>query len=74
MTWSSAKPPNSDFVDIVEDLELRGSSAEAQNLDFVDCFEDRELREASELRFRQQLRRFRALRGGSDNAKTAKIL
>ena len=26
MTWSSAKPPNSDFVDIVEDLELREAS------------------------------------------------
>ena len=63
MTWSSAKPPNSDFVDIVEDLELRGSSAEAQNLDFVDSFEDRELREASGARFRRQLRGFRAPQG-----------
>ena len=62
MTWSSAKPPNSDFVDIVEDLEFRGSSAEAQNLDFVDSFEDRELREASGARFRRQLRGFRAPR------------
>ena len=68
MTWSSAKPPNSDFVDIVEDLELRGSSAEAQNLDFVDSFEDRELREASGAGFRRQFGGFGAPRGGDPKA------
>jgi len=45
--WSSAKPPNLDFVNSFEDLDPR----EAPNFDFINSFEDMELREASESRF-----------------------
>ena len=41
---SSATPQDFDFVDVVEDLELRGSSAEAQNFDSVGSVKEFELR------------------------------
>ena len=49
------KPPNLDFVDIVEDLELRGSSAEAQNFDFVYIFEEFELRRGGRVKFARKI-------------------
>ena len=58
MIWSSACPPNHDFVDMFQDLEIRDASdvrfhrqfkgLGAPELDAVDRLEDWELRVASE--------------------------